>query len=208
MQANPRCGIAGSRLRKIGWHTATITHSLSIPSPANLSCGVRLRHRHEKCSANKIVAPPVSDVPVKIDDWVAGNSMIIRKEVFCDVGLMDERYFMYFEEVDFCQAAKRAGWETWYVPASRVVHLVGRGLAVERCAQAPQPSANILVRFAPPILCEKSRHHLHRPGRCDVRDRICVLARSPLPATQTGSGSAEDAGRFLRNSVFVRGASL
>jgi GT2 family glycosyltransferase len=42
------------------------------------------------------------------------------------VGLLDDRYFMYFEETDFCLRARRAGWTCWYVPASRVVHLVGQ----------------------------------------------------------------------------------
>jgi GT2 family glycosyltransferase len=58
-------------------------------------------------------------------DWVAGASMMVRSEVFRDVGLLDEKFFMYFEEVDFCRAARRKGWPCWYVPASRVVHLVG-----------------------------------------------------------------------------------
>ena len=40
-------------------------------------------------------------------DWVAGACMIIRREVFDAVGLMDEEYFLYFEEVDFCLQARR-----------------------------------------------------------------------------------------------------
>ena len=45
--------------------------------------------------------------------------------MFEKVGLLDERYFMYYEEVDFCLRARRAGFTCWYVPASRVVHFVG-----------------------------------------------------------------------------------
>ena len=41
------------------------------------------------------------------------------------VGLLDEGFFLYYEEVDFCRRAAGAGWQCWYVPASRVVHLVG-----------------------------------------------------------------------------------
>lgn len=70
------------------------------------------------------VAPPASDAPCPTD-WVCGASVIIRREVLDHVGLLDERYFMYYEEVDFCLKAKRAGFPCWYVPASRVVHLVG-----------------------------------------------------------------------------------
>jgi GT2 family glycosyltransferase len=54
--------------------------------------------------------------------------MLIRREV--DVGPLDEGYFLYFEEVDFCRRARRAGWRCWYVPGSRVVHLVGASTGV------------------------------------------------------------------------------
>src|SRR5205814_4594209 len=79
--------------------------------------------------ASRIVAGPVPPQACATD-WVAGASMIIRSAVFDSAGLMDEKYFMYFEEVDFCLQAKRAGWPCWYVPASRVVHLVGAASGV------------------------------------------------------------------------------
>jgi GT2 family glycosyltransferase len=62
--------------------------------------------------------------------------MIVRREVFEAVGLFDDAYFMYFEEVDFCLRAGRAGWPCWYVPASRVVHLVGQASGVTDKAQS------------------------------------------------------------------------
>src|SRR3954452_13342761 len=63
-------------------------------------------------------------------DWVAGACMIVRREVFEAIGPLDEGYFMYFEEVDFCHRARRAGWSCWYYPDARVVHLVGRSSGV------------------------------------------------------------------------------
>jgi GT2 family glycosyltransferase len=77
-----------------------------------------------KLLASRVVAPPVPQENSPTD-WVAGASMMIRPAVFDAIGLMDEKYFMYFEEVDFCLQAKRAGLSCWYVPGSRVVHLVG-----------------------------------------------------------------------------------
>jgi GT2 family glycosyltransferase len=56
--------------------------------------------------------------------------MIIRREVFADIGLMDAGYFLYFEEVDFCLNAQRAGWTCWYVPESRVMHFVGKSSGI------------------------------------------------------------------------------
>ena len=45
------------------------------------------------------------------NDWVAGASMLIRSEIVKDIGLMDETFFLYFEETDFCLQAKKKGWE-------------------------------------------------------------------------------------------------
>jgi GT2 family glycosyltransferase len=67
---------------------------------------------------------PIANIP-HLTDWVSGASMMIRQDVFKQVGLLDEHYFMYFEEVDFCIRARRAGWTCWYVPQSRVIHLEG-----------------------------------------------------------------------------------
>jgi len=64
-------------------------------------------------------------------DWVSGASMLVRREVFEEVGLLDEGYFLYYEEVDLCLRAARAGWGCWYEPGSRVVHLVGRSTGVD-----------------------------------------------------------------------------
>ena len=83
------------------------------------------------------IAPPVSAVDCEAD-WVAGASMIVRREVFETVGLMDEKYFLYFEEVDFCLAADRGGWPCWYVPESRVVHFVGQSSGVTDTKRKPQ----------------------------------------------------------------------
>jgi N-acetylglucosaminyl-diphospho-decaprenol L-rhamnosyltransferase len=56
--------------------------------------------------------------------------MMIRPEVFKAVGGMDENYFLFFEETDFCRRARLAGFTTWYVPGSRVMHIGGQSTAV------------------------------------------------------------------------------
>lgn len=63
-------------------------------------------------------------------DWVSGAFMLIRKSVIDEIGLMDEAYFLYFEETDFTRRARLAGWRCWHVPQSRVVHLVGQSSGV------------------------------------------------------------------------------
>jgi GT2 family glycosyltransferase len=87
------------------------------------------------------VAPDLPDEPARFD-WLSGASMLVRTKVFHNVGLMDEGYFLYYEETDFCRRARRLGWSCWYVPESRVVHLVGRSTGVtdvakQRARRAP-----------------------------------------------------------------------
>lgn len=56
-------------------------------------------------------------------DAVSGACMMLRKDALDDVGLLDEAYFMYAEETDWCFRAKQAGWRTAYYPAGQVIHL-------------------------------------------------------------------------------------
>jgi GT2 family glycosyltransferase len=58
-------------------------------------------------------------------DAVAGAFMLIRREVLDQVGLLDETYWMYGEDLDLCWRASQAGWRTRYFPAVRVLHLKG-----------------------------------------------------------------------------------
>ena len=55
-------------------------------------------------------------------DWVAGMFMLFRREVFERAGGFDERYFLYYEDVDLCRRLKRLGYRVQLVPAARVVH--------------------------------------------------------------------------------------
>jgi GT2 family glycosyltransferase len=59
-------------------------------------------------------------------DWVSGACMMVRREAFDAVAGMDEKFFMYWEDADFCARVKRAGWQTVYNPLVEVVHLTGR----------------------------------------------------------------------------------
>jgi N-acetylglucosaminyl-diphospho-decaprenol L-rhamnosyltransferase len=65
---------------------------------------------------------PIPTAPMRVD-WLAGASMLIRRDVFDAIGLFDEDFFLYYEETDFCHRAAAAGLETWYVPGSSVAHV-------------------------------------------------------------------------------------
>jgi hypothetical protein len=122
MEQHPQAGIAGSRLEDpdgTPQNSAFRFHSIGSEFERGIRLGLVSR-----LLARKTVAIPAANQPHRCDA-VAGASMLIRTTVFEQAGLLDEKYFMYFEEIDFCLAARKAGWTCWYVPASRVVHLVG-----------------------------------------------------------------------------------
>ncbi|MGB8657337.1 MAG: glycosyltransferase family 2 protein [Candidatus Zixiibacteriota bacterium] len=59
-------------------------------------------------------------------DWVSGSCLLAKRELFEKIGLLDERFFMYVEDVDFCYRAKKAGFLVYYFPNSVVIHHIGR----------------------------------------------------------------------------------
>jgi len=65
-------------------------------------------------------------------DWVSGACLLVRRQSAIDVGLLDERFFMYEEDVDFCAALRAAGGRILFTPRSEVVHLRGRSVAQSR----------------------------------------------------------------------------
>jgi N-acetylglucosaminyl-diphospho-decaprenol L-rhamnosyltransferase len=127
MDDHPEVGIAGGRVLN---PDSTVRNSLfkfpgirsEFEQAIRLGLVTKMLDRH-------VVAKPPPDHDAQAD-WVSGASMIIRREVFDSVGLLDDGYFMYFEETDFCLRAHRAGWLTWYVPAAKIIHLVGQSSGV------------------------------------------------------------------------------
>jgi N-acetylglucosaminyl-diphospho-decaprenol L-rhamnosyltransferase len=72
-------------------------------------------------------------------DWISGASMMIRPAVLSAVGCLDENFFLYFEETEFCHRAHRAGFSTWYVPESRVMHMIGKSTNVDEKTRFRRP---------------------------------------------------------------------
>ncbi|TWU56876.1 N-acetylglucosaminyl-diphospho-decaprenol L-rhamnosyltransferase [Rubripirellula tenax] len=128
LDANPEVGIVGSRLED---RDGTAQRSaFRFPSLASeIDDGLRLGIV-SRLFSKKIIAPPISESAIRTD-WVCGASMLIRREVFEAISVLDENYFMYYEETDFCRQAALAGWACGYEPRSRVVHLVGQASGVQ-----------------------------------------------------------------------------
>jgi GT2 family glycosyltransferase len=134
--------------------------------------------------------------------------MIIRRDVFDQVGLLDEEYFMYFEEVDFCLKAAKAGWSCWYVPESRVVHLVGQ------VSQVTDPKKS--RRRRPAYWFESRRRYFlknHGSAYALLTDAAWLLGQSLfevrcLVQRKVNDNPARFIPDFVMQSSFVKGLSL
>jgi N-acetylglucosaminyl-diphospho-decaprenol L-rhamnosyltransferase len=146
LDGQAQAGIAGSHL-----YTPDGTpHSSSFRFPSilgELDAGLRLGAVSRLLGRWVVAIPPSHDT--RQVDWVAGASLMVRREVVRDIGLFDEGFFLYFEETDFCIRARRRGWTAWYVGNSTVAHIggvatgmdhTGKVAAANRGTRPPMPS--------------------------------------------------------------------
>jgi N-acetylglucosaminyl-diphospho-decaprenol L-rhamnosyltransferase len=151
----PRAGIAGSYV--YGSDGRPHQTAFRFPSPiSEFERALQLGLASRVLTRWRVPLPlPDEDCPV---DWVAGASMMIRREVFEDAGLFDERFFLYFEETDFCRRAKSRGWSTFYVRGSAVAHLGGASTGIK----------NDRTRRRMPAYWFDSRRHYFRKNHGDA----------------------------------------
>jgi N-acetylglucosaminyl-diphospho-decaprenol L-rhamnosyltransferase len=127
MDRQPRAGIAGSALLSpAGAVEASPFRFQGIAT--ELDRGLRLGVVSKLLSPWGVVPPAPSEACSV--EWVSGACMILRRTMLEQIGLLDEGLYTYFDDIDLCLRARRAGWETWCVPRSRIVHLEGASTGI------------------------------------------------------------------------------
>ena len=135
LETHPEVGIAGGSFENLDgsdWPFAFRFPSVLSELDSHLEFGLLTR-----LLRSWVVPRIMTKTPERVD-WVSGASMMIRANVFAAIGGLDENYFLYFEETDFCFRAKRAGFSTWYVPESRVMHIAGQSTKVDERDAKPK----------------------------------------------------------------------
>jgi len=107
--------------------------------------------------ADRDVSMGVFDEPTRAD-WVSFACVFVRKTVVEKIGPMDEGYFMYFEDADYCRKARRAGFKVMYWPSAQVVHLRGGSAPVKSAAAARK-------RLPKYFYASRSRYYANFGGR-------------------------------------------
>jgi N-acetylglucosaminyl-diphospho-decaprenol L-rhamnosyltransferase len=123
MKTHPDVGIAGSSFETEDlnlWPFAFRFPSIFSEFERGLRIGLVTR------MLSRWTVPRIMEQVPQRTDWICGASMLIRPVVLSTVGCLDENFFLYYEETEFCYRALKAGFPTWYVPESRIMHIIGK----------------------------------------------------------------------------------
>lgn len=111
--ADSSVGVVGFRLRnRDGSGQAS---SGPFPTLLRTVAGLFLPRSRRKCTHR----PESTRQPV---DWVTGGCLLVRRDCFRQLGGLDESFFLYYEDVDFCRRAAAAGWSVWFDPSLEATH--------------------------------------------------------------------------------------
>lgn len=181
---DPRAGVIGFQLRnRDGTRQASAG---PFPTLLKTVAGLLLPRSRRKCRHRHLAGRAV--VP-----WVTGGCLLVRRDCFEQLGGLDESFFLYYEDVDFCRRATAGGWTVWYEPALRVTH-----------------HFPLHARAVPPLLRLVTRHALltysrkHWPGwQARVLAGLVWAEAGAREAAARWGGLADDAGyyRELRRLV-------
>ncbi|RTZ98299.1 MAG: hypothetical protein DSY90_04755 [Deltaproteobacteria bacterium] len=128
LAANPDIGILGPRI--LDNDGAIQESARSFPTPLTALFGrqslfSRLFPHNSITRANLLAHQSDGKTPMAVD-WVSGACMLIRRRAIKDIGLLDERFFMYWEDADWCLRMWKKGWKVVYFPRTKIFHYVGK----------------------------------------------------------------------------------
>tara|TARA_Y100000588_G_scaffold99848_1_gene108511 strand:+ start:416 stop:1390 length:975 start_codon:yes stop_codon:yes gene_type:complete len=141
MEAHPRAGAVGPKL-------------LNSDGSLQLSCGIAPSLRTQiigKLLLHKLF--PIfklgrwDHAQVRAVGWVTGACLLIRRKVVEQIGLLDTAFYMYYEDLDWCLRVGKGGWDVFYYPFSRVVHLGGQSSSKNYAAMLVTSQQSLFYLF-------------------------------------------------------------
>ncbi len=129
LDANPSCVAVGPRLLNLD---GSFQLSLGLEPSISGEWSTRRWQRISKHSPEQLSSMIDRRYAKKMVDWITGAALMMRKDVFTEIGGFDESYFMYFEDVDLCRRIRNAGHEVRYNPETSMIHLVGQSANKEK----------------------------------------------------------------------------
>jgi N-acetylglucosaminyl-diphospho-decaprenol L-rhamnosyltransferase len=193
MATHPDAGLLGTVVNNAAGNQLRGFRFPSVLSELETRAGVGLLSR--LLDRHKAVQDDIDSSEV---DWVSGVSMLFRSEVFAAAGLFDERFFLYFEEIDLAFRIREAGWKIYFVADAVVEHIGGLSTGVgDQTRRMPRYWFDSRRRY---LLKHHSR--LYAAG-CDAA-WLCghAISKAKTNLLRRGSGSPPKLGRdFLRYAL-------
>ena len=190
MEANPSIGISGCRLEL---EDGTFDHAARRSFPTRIGALGHFTGIGRRSSAPSRLAqyraPSIEHGPV---DAVNGAFMLIRRQALDEVGLFDEGYWMYMEDLDLCYRFARAGWITWYEPSVVARHVKGASSGPHRSLRLNYAFHYGMYRF----------YRKHYAGRSHLLVNLAVYAAI---AGKLGLSALRSAALRRLRSVETRG---
>lgn len=122
MDAHPQVGAAGPQLRYADGRAQPSRRRFPTLATAFWESTILQQwFPHNRFARHYYMADHAADSAQAVD-WLVGAALIIRRATWEEVGPLDEGYFMYFEELDWCRRCRAAGWEVHYVPQAVIIH--------------------------------------------------------------------------------------
>lgn len=122
MENNPTVGIAGGKLVSPNGKLQYSCYKFYTPMTIVYRRTLFGKTNEGKKATREFLMKDFDHKGIKDVDWLMGSCLIVRKKAFEIVGGMDERFFLYFEDVDWCRRMWEGGWRVTYVPQAVFSH--------------------------------------------------------------------------------------
>jgi GT2 family glycosyltransferase len=189
----PDIGIAGCRLVL---EDGSFDHAAKRSFPTPLSALAHFTRFGRRAGATARLAqyraPELDEFASGAVDAVNGAFMLMRRAALEDVGLFDEGYWMYMEDLDLCYRFREAGWVTWYEPSVTVIHVKAGASGTNR-----KPHVNYAFHYG---MCRFYRKHYAAARNPFTNAAIYAAIAFKLAVSLARNG--------LRRQVFERLAAL
>jgi len=127
MDSKPKVGICGPKMMDQGGNLQFSCRSFpSYLTAISSSQSILNRIFPDNLLSQKYLLKNQDHSQIREVDWVSGSCLLAKRKMLEKVGLLDERFYMYVEDVDLCYRAKMAGFSVFYFPKVKVIHHIGK----------------------------------------------------------------------------------
>ena len=175
LRANPRTGVVGPRM--IGRDGKIQYSARSFPDFTTFlfnrySLLTRLFPRNKY--SRRYLLSDWDHASVRSVDWLSGACLVVRRTAIDQVGPMDEAYFMFNEDVDWCRRMKQGGWDVVYVPEAMLHHDIG--------SSRRKVSAKVIIERHRGMIHYFHKHHPPNPILSALADSLILLRAALMVA--------------------------